>query len=37
MHVDGGATAQVFVYPPSLHIKDETRQLGLKQRERRCM
>lgn len=35
MHVDGGATAQVFVYPPSLHIKDETRRLGLQQRERR--
>ncbi|MBK8751006.1 patatin-like phospholipase family protein [Candidatus Contendibacter odensensis] len=36
MHVDGGATAQVFVYPPSLHLKDETRQLGLKPRERRA-
>ena len=36
MHVDGGATAQVFIYPPSLHLKDETRQLGLKQRERRA-
>jgi len=22
MHVDGGATAQVFVYPPSIHIKE---------------
>jgi hypothetical protein len=20
MHVDGGASAQVFVYPPSLHV-----------------
>ncbi len=35
MHVDGGAMAQVFVYPPSLHLKDETRRLGLKPRERR--
>ena len=34
--MDGGATAQVFVYPPSLHLKDETRQLGLKPRERRA-
>jgi hypothetical protein len=22
MHVDGGASAQVFVYPPSLHVGD---------------
>ena len=36
MHVDGGATAQVFVYPSSLNIKDKTRQLGLQQRERRA-
>ena len=36
MHVDGGATAQVFIYPPSLNIKDETRQLGLKPRERQA-
>lgn len=35
MHVDGGATAQVFVYPPSLDLRDKTRQLGLQQRERR--
>lgn len=36
MHVDGGATAQVFIYPPSLNIKDETREFGLKPRERRA-
>jgi predicted patatin/cPLA2 family phospholipase len=36
MHVDGGATAQVFIYPPSLRIKDQTRQLGIQQRERRA-
>jgi len=35
MHVDGGATAQVFVYPPSLNLRDKSRQLGLQQRERR--
>ncbi|MBL8674291.1 MAG: patatin-like phospholipase family protein [Rhodospirillales bacterium] len=26
MHVDGGATAQVFVYPPSLHVGELSRQ-----------
>jgi hypothetical protein len=36
MHVDGGATAQVFVYPPSLDIKAGARQLGIQQRERRA-
>jgi hypothetical protein len=36
MHVDGGAMAQVFIYPPSFHIKDETRQLGIQPRERRA-
>lgn len=25
MHVDGGALSQVFVYPPSLHVKDASR------------
>ncbi len=35
MHVDGGATAQVFVYPPSLDIKAMERKTGLQQRERR--
>ena len=34
MHVDGGATAQVFVYPPSLDIKAMERKTG-NQRERR--
>jgi predicted acylesterase/phospholipase RssA len=33
MHVDGGATTQVFVYPPSLHIKDLSKAQGI-QRER---
>ena len=28
MHVDGGATAQVFVYPPSLNLKEIERQIG---------
>jgi len=36
MHVDGGATAQVFVYPPSLDIKAGARKLGTAQRERRA-
>ncbi len=35
MHVDGGATAQVFVYPPSLDIKAMERKTG-NQRERRA-
>lgn len=36
MHVDGGATAQVFIYPPSLDLKAGARQLGIQQRERRA-
>ena len=36
MHVDGGATAQVFVYPPSLDIRSGARKLGIQQRERRA-
>ena len=36
MHVDGGAMAQVFVYPPSLDMKAGARQLGIQQRERRA-
>ncbi len=35
MHVDGGATAQVFVYPPSFDLKASARKLGIQQRERR--
>jgi len=35
MHVDGGATAQVFVYPPSLNIKESLRKNGVV-RERRA-
>ena len=35
MHVDGGATAQVFVYPPSLNIKESARKHGIV-RERRA-
>ena len=35
MHVDGRAMEQVFVYPPSFHIQEGARQLGLQQRERR--
>lgn len=34
MHVDGGATAQVFVYPPSVNVKELTRKLGA-ERERK--
>ena len=29
MHVDGGATAQVFVYPPSINIKKLSKQHGI--------
>lgn len=29
MHVDGGATAQVFVYPPGLNIKEEAQRAGI--------
>ncbi len=36
MHVDGGATTQVFVYPPSFQVKEGARQFGLQQRERRA-
>ncbi|MGZ8238081.1 MAG: patatin-like phospholipase family protein [Methylobacter sp.] len=34
MHVDGGAMAQVFLYPPSLKVADISKQHGIK-RERR--
>jgi predicted acylesterase/phospholipase RssA len=34
MHVDGGASAQVFVYPPSLHVAQISKQAGVT-RERR--
>lgn len=34
MHVDGGASAQVFVYPPALDIRARERELGIT-RERR--
>jgi hypothetical protein len=33
MHVDGGATAQLFLYPPSLSLRQVTDQLHI-QRER---
>lgn len=29
MHVDGGAMAQVFVYPPSLRVAEETKKQGI--------
>ena len=35
MHVDGGASAQVFIYPPSLHVEQISQQAGVK-RERRA-
>ena len=34
MHVDGGATAQVFVYPPNLKIRELSREMNVT-RERR--
>ncbi|MGH6962626.1 MAG: patatin-like phospholipase family protein, partial [Dongiaceae bacterium] len=34
MHVDGGASAQVFVYPPVLHLKELSAKAGIK-RERK--
>jgi predicted acylesterase/phospholipase RssA len=34
MHVDGGTTAQVFIYPSSIRLKDEAEALGIK-RERK--
>jgi predicted acylesterase/phospholipase RssA len=34
MHVDGGASAQVFVYPPSLHLGQMSKEAGVT-RERR--
>jgi len=33
MHVDGGTSSQVFVYPPSLHVKEIAKKHGV-QRER---
>jgi predicted acylesterase/phospholipase RssA len=35
MHVDGGASAQVFIYPPSLHVGQISSQAGIT-RERRA-
>jgi hypothetical protein len=29
MHVDGGASRQVFLYPPAIHLRDLARQEGL--------
>jgi predicted acylesterase/phospholipase RssA len=29
MHVDGGASAQVFVYPPSLNVRELSRERGI--------
>lgn len=29
MHVDGGATSQVFVYPPSLNLRQRSREHGI--------
>lgn len=34
MHVDGGASAQVFIYPPSLDVKKLSRERGI-ERERK--
>jgi hypothetical protein len=35
MHVDGGASAQVFLYPPSLDVRARERAIGMTTRERR--
>lgn len=35
MHVDGGASTQVFLYPPSLRVAEEARAAGV-ERERRA-
>jgi hypothetical protein len=35
MHVDGGAAAQVFLYPPALNIKEKAKEYGVK-RERKA-
>ncbi|WP_247895465.1 patatin-like phospholipase family protein [Azospirillum brasilense] len=34
MHVDGGATAQVFVYPPGLDIRGASQQAGITRQRR---
>ncbi|WP_431858150.1 patatin-like phospholipase family protein [Azospirillum sp.] len=34
MHVDGGATAQVFVYPPGLNIKEASEAAGIARQRR---
>jgi len=34
MHVDGGATRQVFMYPPNLHIDEAAASLGAGERQR---
>lgn len=34
MHVDGGATAQVFVYPPSLNVRTVSQQAGITRQRR---
>lgn len=32
MHVDGGAMAQVFLYPPSFHVQDVSRAMGVQRK-----
>jgi hypothetical protein len=34
MHVDGGATSQVFLYPPGLHLSDVAQAGGVQRRQR---
>lgn len=34
MHVDGGASAQVFVYPPSLHVAQLSKNAGVTRKRR---
>jgi len=35
MHVDGGAIAQVFIYPPSFKLKENAEKAGIVNRERK--
>jgi predicted patatin/cPLA2 family phospholipase len=34
LHVDGGAFSQVFVYPPSINLKEAAAKVGIEERER---
>ena len=34
MHVDGGASAQVFIYPPALHLRGLSKEAGISRKRR---